>query len=182
MPRANILSVVLIALCCLLIFGRLSPASAAVLQARVVGISDGDTIKVLDQRKEVHKIRLAGIDAPEKRQAFGQRSKQHLSDLVFAKAVNVEYEKRDRYGRIIGKVLVADPECHLDDCPPSLDAGLALIKAGMAWHYKRYQKDQTAEDRRLYGFEEDRAKSERVGLWRDDSSVPPWEFRRHSRK
>ena len=96
--------------------------TAATIEGRVV--ADGDTITVLDDNKVQHKIRLAGIDAPEKKQPFGQRSKQSLSDLVFDKAVTVETNKRDKYRREVGKVLVG-----------GVDANLEQVKRGMAWHY-----------------------------------------------
>ena len=81
-------------------------ANAETITGRVVGVADGDTITVLDSDNVQHKIRLAGIDAPEKKQAFGTRSKESMSDLAFGKALDVETSKRDRYGRQIGKVLV----------------------------------------------------------------------------
>jgi len=88
------------------VLGLSLPVTADTLQGRVVGIADGDTVTVLDAGQAQHKIRLMGIDAPEKKQAFGQRSKQHLSDLVFQKQVVVEYSKKDRYGRTLGKILI----------------------------------------------------------------------------
>lgn len=141
-------------------------APAETLSGRVVGVSDGDTVSVLDATNSQWKIRLMGIDAPEKNQAFGQRSKQHLSDLVFDKQVRIEYSKKDRYGRTIGKILV-----------DGIDANLEQIKAGMAWHYKQYQKEQTSSDRSLYSEAEDRARVGHVGLWADSDPTPPWEFR-----
>ena len=95
------------------------------VDGQVVGVTDGDTITVLDGQRTQHKVRLAGIDAPEKAQAFGQRSKEHLSSLVFGRQVKVETEKQDRYGRTVGKVLVE-----------GRDANLAMVVAGLAWHYK----------------------------------------------
>ena len=100
---------------------------ADVIRGRVVGVADGDTVTVLDASKSQHRIRLQGIDAPESRQAFGTRSKQHLSDLVFDREVSVEWQKLDRYGRVLGKVLVG-----------GRDLCLAQVRAGMAWHYKYY--------------------------------------------
>jgi endonuclease YncB( thermonuclease family) len=98
----------------------------------VVGVSDGDTITVLDDAKAQHKVRSAGIDAPEKGQAFGERSKQSLSALVFQKRVEARCHKRDRYGREVCAVFVNLP-----------DVGLQHIRQGMAWHYKDYQHEQT---------------------------------------
>ncbi|HKU74085.1 MAG TPA: thermonuclease family protein [Pyrinomonadaceae bacterium] len=134
---------------------------------RVVGIDDGDSIIVLDVDNRSHKIRLQGIDAPEGGQAFGDRSRQSLSDLVFSKDITIEWFKRERYGRLVGKVLVDGRDVCLDQ-----------IKAGMAWHYKYFQSEQTAEDRRLYADAEVEARASRVGLWADANPIPPWNFRR----
>lgn len=136
------------------------------LQGKVVGIRDGDTITVLDSNKTQHNIRLAGIDAPEKAQAFGERSKQHLSDLLFGKTVAVDWNKTDKYGRTIGKV-VANGQ----------DANLRQVQAGLAWHYKQYEKEQSASDRSFYAQAEVDAKARKVGLWRDAAPTPPWDFR-----
>lgn len=141
-------------------------AHAETITGRVVGVADGDTITVLDADKVQHKIRLSGIDAPEKKQAFGNRSKESLSALAFDKTVNVETEKRDRYGRQIGKVLV-----------DGRDVNLVQVERGMAWFYRQYQRDQAPNDRRLYEAAEDAARADKRGLWRDDGPVPPWEFR-----
>jgi len=142
------------------------PAQAATIEGKVVGISDGDTITVLDGQKSEYKIRLAGIDAPEKSQPYGQQSKQHLSDVVFGKAVTVEWNKIDRYGRTIGKVLVQGK-----------DANLRQVQAGMAWHYKAYEKEQSVPDRGDYAAAETKARTQRLGLWADANPIPPWDFR-----
>lgn len=144
-----------------------SLASAETIQGKVVGVTDGDTITVLDQSKTQHKIRLSGIDAPEKGMPFGQKSKDHLSDLVAGKEVSVEATKVDRYGRSVGKVLVE-----------GLDANLAQVEAGYAWHYKDYQREQSRVDRLAYSHAEDRAREVKKGLWLDKEPVPPWEWRR----
>jgi endonuclease YncB( thermonuclease family) len=140
--------------------------NAATITGKVVGVADGDTITVLDDTSTQHKIRLAGIDAPEKKQAFGNRSKESLSEMVFDKTVNVETEKRDRYGRQIGKVLVNGQ-----------DVNLVQVERGMAWFYRQYQREQSPNDRKLYEAAEDAAKAGQLGLWRDVAQVPPWEFR-----
>ena len=160
----------------LLLFMALGAAHADTLTGRVVGVTDGDTITVLDADRQQHKIRLGGIDAPEKAQPFGQRSKENLSRLVFNKDVRVESEKRDKYRRIVGKVWVQPADC--PTCPMTLDAGQAQLAAGMAWWYRKYAKEQSAEDRGRYEFEEQEAKVRRVGLWGDADPVPPWEWRR----
>lgn len=142
-------------------------AASNTLTGEVVALSDGDTVTVLDNAKCQHKVRLAGIDAPEKRQAFGERSKQNLAAMVFRKQVIVEWHKSDRYGRIVGKVLVEQT-----------DAGLAQLRAGMAWHYKQYAREQTPEDRAAYAGAEDTAQEAHVGLWSQREAVPPWDFRK----
>ena len=152
-------------------------ARAEILHGVVVGVSDGDTITVLDAGNQQHKIRLAGIDAPEKKQDFGQRSKEHLSQLVFGKQVEVEWKKLDRYKRVIGKVWVAPPSCKKPDCPKIVDACLAQISMGLAWWYEKYAKEQPEADRRQYELVESEARSKRIGLWSSKEPIPPWEFR-----
>lgn len=153
------------ALVCLLL-ALACTAYAETVSGRVVSVADGDTITVLDSDRVQHKIRLAGIDAPERKQAFGNRSKESLSDLVFGKTVNVETGKRDRYGRLVGKVLVN-----------TQDVNLVQVERGMAWFYRQYQREQSPNDRKLYEAAEDAAKAGKRGLWRDVDPVPPWEFR-----
>lgn len=139
---------------------------AATIEGRVVGVSDGDTITVLDGTKTQHKIRLAGIDAPESKQAFGQASKKHLSDLVFGKEVTLDCGKTDKYRREVCVVLV-----------DGQDANLAQVKAGMAWWYWKYKKEQAPRQRAEYEAAEGTAKVGRLGLWGDADAVPPWEWR-----
>ena len=158
----------LMVLTCLLQFAGL--ACAGTITGRVVGVTDGDTITVLDAENAQHKIRLAGIDAPEKKMPFGQRSKEQLSDLVFSKQVEVETGKIDRYGRSVGVIFVN-----------GRDANLAMVNAGLAWHYKQYQKEQTASDRLLYAHAEEQARLGRIGLWRDNYPTPPWDYRKGQR-
>jgi len=148
-----------------------SLAHAGPYEGRVVGVSDGDSITVLDSAKRQHKVRLAGIDAPELKQAFGQASKRSLSALVFGKTVVVETEKRDRYDRQIGKVLVE-----------GRDANLAQIEAGFAWHYKQYAAEQSDIDQRLYAEADADARASRRGLWQDRNPQAPWDFRRQQRE
>jgi len=145
-------------------------SSADLLRGRVVGVADGDTVTVLNVSNVQHKIRLMGIDAPEKKMPYGQRSKEHLSQLVFGKQVAVEYHKKDRYGRIVGKIEVNGS-----------DANLGQIQAGMAWHYKQYEREQPEEDRRVYSMAEMDAHNARAGLWAAPDPVPPWDWRKQQR-
>jgi endonuclease YncB( thermonuclease family) len=147
------------------------PSFAETLQGRVVGISDGDTVTVLDVSNKQWKIRLMGIDAPEKKQAFGNKSKENLSDLVFNKQVTVEYYKKDKYGRTVGKISV-----------DGIDANLEQVKAGLAWHYKKYQKEQSVDDRSLYSQAEEQARVEKRGLWVDKEPTTPWEWRKSQKR
>jgi len=111
--------------------------------------------------------RLAGIDAPERKQAYGLVSRRHLASLVAGQQVTVEYQKRDRYGRIVGKVLL-----------DGIDVYLEQVKTEFAWHYKKYQHEQSPEDRQLYADAENKARDDRLGLWRENNPIPPWEHRR----
>lgn len=159
----------------LLIVGR--EAWAADLVGIVVSVSDGDTVTVLDSQHQQHKIRLAGIDAPEKLQPFGQKSKTSLSALAFNREVEVIGDKRDRYGRTVAKIMVADPNCNSPGCPKIHDAGHMQLMRGLAWWYRKYAKEQTPKDREDYEVAEFQAKSQRLGLWSDKNPVPPWEWR-----
>ena len=144
----------------------------AEIRGRVVRVADGDTITILatpgragsmnppSPTPTQHKIRLNGIDAPEKSQAFGNVSKKHLSSLVFGKDVRVKYTKRDKYGRILGTIYV-----------DGLDINLEMLRAGLAWHYKRF--DSTP----AYAAAESEARAARRGLWSDPNPTPPEQFR-----
>ena len=151
---------------CFLVFLSIG-ASADSLTGTIVKVVDGDTLYVLDANYKQHKIRLAGIDAPERKQAYGLASRKHLASIVAGKQVTVEYEKRDRYGRIVGKVWV-----------DGIDACLEQVKAGFAWHYKKYQHEQSPEDQQLYAKAENEARTGRLSLWRENNPRPPWGFRR----
>ncbi|WP_256469911.1 thermonuclease family protein [Aromatoleum aromaticum] len=113
-------------------------------------------------------MRLSGIDAPERRQAFGDRSRQNLAGLVFRKYLVVEWDKVDRYKRIIGKVIL-----------DGKDVNLSQITAGYAGHYKEYQREQPFADRQSYARAEGEARTRRLGLWLDAVPVAPWDFRRN---
>ena len=140
---------------------------ADTLLGKVINVADGDTITVLDDTHTQHKIRLTGIDAPEKRQAFGNVSKQSLVEQVAGQSVAVEWVKVDKYGRKVGKVLLAGLDCNLEQ-----------VKRGLAWHYKQYQREQSPTDQQSYAAAEIEARAAKLGLWRDADPIPPWEFRR----
>ncbi len=151
----------------LLLAGALN---AATLQGKVIGVADGDTLTLLDAQKNQHKIRLQGIDAPEKAQAFGNKSKQSLHEMVHGKEVFVDVQKKDKYGRSVGKILVNQT-----------DACLEQIKRGMAWHYTQYDNEQSPVDRDVYAQAESTARAQSLGLWKDKSPTPPWAFRKQNK-
>ena len=137
------------------------------LEGKVVKLADGDSITVLDSDNVQHKIRLAGIDTPERKQPFGMVAKKFLSNKIANETVCVGWYKEDRYQRLVGVVLFNDE-----------DVNLSLVKAGLAWHYKAYQKEQSESDREEYAEAESAARKQRIGLWKDKDAVAPWEWRR----
>lgn len=141
------------------------PASA--FSGKVVGVSDGDTITVMHQGKG-ERVRLYGIDCPEKGQAFGQKAKRFTSDMVFGKIVEVEPMATDRYGRTVGFVF-AGREC----------LNVELIRSGFAWVYVEYCSDKYKQP---WGLLEAQARESRSGLWADRSPVAPWAWRREQRR
>lgn len=146
-------------------------SGAQTLTGRVVRIADGDTITVLDSSNTQHRIRLEGIDAPESHQAFGSQSKKNLSDMVFDQDVSIVYQKTDQYGRLVGKITLGGRDINLEQ-----------VRAGMAWHYKEYQREQSPEDRELYARAEDDARAARRGLWQDADPIEPSAFRKRERE
>lgn len=154
-------------------------AQAEAFIGNVIGVTDGDTITVVDASKHQYKVRLGGIDAPEKGQPFGTASKRNLSELVYEKEVRVEGSKVDRYGRLIGKVWVRPEDCR--KCGQTLDANLAQVTTGMAWWYRQYASEQSLEDQGRYEFAEVEAMARHAGLWKDSGPVPPWEWRHASK-
>jgi micrococcal nuclease len=149
------------------LFGALCASSAwaqaasypFTLTGKVVSVTDGDTIKLL-QGEKLYKIRLNGIDAPEMGQAYGRKSKEYLASLVFGKRVAVIVRDTDRYGRYVGDLLI-----------DGKSASAELVAAGLAWHYVYYSKDE-----KLAALEKE-ARAKKLGLWADPNPIPPWEFR-----
>ncbi len=133
---------------------------------KVVAVKDGDTIHLLSKAKKI-KIRLYGIDAPEKKQAYGIKSKQRLSELVLGKSISVIAHGKDRYGRTIGELYLLD----------SIFVNQVLVKEGLAWWYVKYAKDNQALE-----SAEKSARKEKVGLWEQDSPTAPWKWRKLKRK
>lgn len=136
-----------------------------------MAVADGDTVTLVDDAQIRHKIRLAGIDAPESRQPYGQLARQFLSQMVEGQWVRVQYDKSDRYGRVVGKI---ERE--------GRDINLQLLRLGLAWHFKKYQNEQSGEDRAAYAQAEQQAQLDRVGLWRDPRPQAPWDYRAQTRQ
>jgi endonuclease YncB( thermonuclease family) len=145
-------------------------AGAQQIEGRIVKVTDGDTVTLLDAHHRQHKIRLDGIDAPESGQPFGGASKQHLAELVANRQAVAECSKTDRYKREVCRVLVG-----------GADAGLEQIRAGMAWYFRRYAKELPPDRRQQYADMEAQARAEQRGLWADAEPMPPWDWREASR-
>ena len=136
----------------------------------VVGISDGDTLTLLDANKTQYRIRLDGIDAPERTQPHGQRARQSLVALAHGRAARADCPKVDRYGRAVCRVII-----------DGVDVGLEQIRRGYAWHYVKYAHEQRGTERASYSRAESEARSANAGLWSFSDPVPPWNYRRAPR-
>ncbi len=152
-------------------------AQADALTGRVIKVLDGDQITIVDSASKQYKIKIMGIDAPERYQSFGDKALQNLSAMVFNREVEVEKPMLDRNGLVLGKVMVAphDAQCAQNSCQKTVDTGLEQIKAGLAWWYRA--KEQTAEDGAQYGQAEFSAKIHRIGLWSETNPIPPWKWK-----
>lgn len=139
-------------------------ALAASFTGQVVTVIDGDTIDVF-HNNQPERIRLNGIDAPEKGMAYGQAAKEYVLDMAALKMVTVEVKDTDRYGRTIGDVIL----------PDGRNLNRDIVKAGYAWWHRKYSKDASL------GELEDEARMARKGLWRDPRPKPPWEWRAETR-
>jgi endonuclease YncB( thermonuclease family) len=146
-----------------LIFFTVNITTAAELNGKVIRISDGDTITVIQDRTQ-YKIRLYGIDCPESHQDFGTRAKQFTSDLVFGKLVKVVQQDMDRYGRTIGIVYIG-----------GVCVNQEIIKNGFAWLYQRYCNKPICQE---WGKLEQQARISKIGLWSHPNPIPPWDFRK----
>jgi endonuclease YncB( thermonuclease family) len=133
---------------------------------KVVTIADGDTFTLLSKENKQIKIRLYGIDTPEKKQPYGTVARQYLSELIFGQQVQYEVLDIDRYQRSIAIVLTVDKK----------NVNEEMLKAGYAWHYKQYDKNQEWSKLEVL------ARTNRLGLWADPNATPPWEWRKKSRE
>lgn len=135
-------------------------ALAASFTGRVIKVSDGDTIQVMNNNV-AEKVRLNGIDSPESGQAYGRQAKEFTADMVAGQVVTVEVRDTDRYGRTVGDVILLDGN----------NLNREIVKAGYAWWYRKYSNDTSL------GQLEEEARSARKGLWQDSRPMPPWEWR-----
>jgi endonuclease YncB( thermonuclease family) len=140
-------------------------------EGQVVAVTDGDTIKVLDDQQREHKVRFAYVDAPEKGMEYGMTAKKSLSDRVYRRQVKVDIVETDRYGRTVGRVWLNDQ-----------DVNYQLVKEGWAWHYSFYaKKTQSPDQFDLYQSAEKQAREQQNGLWAGNQVMPPWDWRRNRR-
>lgn len=161
------------AVLCELAWPRVAPAAGrelSVVTGRVVGVTDGDTLTILDRTLQQHRIRLGGVDTPERGQPYGKVAKSNLSALAFGREATADCGKADRWGRLVCKVRV-----------DGRDVGLGQVESGLGWHYKKYEREQSPADREAYARAEDAARAARRGLWRDPAPVAPWDWRRPRR-
>jgi micrococcal nuclease len=140
------------------------PITARAWMAKVVSVTDGDTIKVYNVEQGQVKIRLYGIDTPEKAQPYGKAAGKHLASLIAGATVEVESVAKDRYGRTVG--IVSDSETNINQ---------EMVRSGYAWVYQRYCDKPFCD---YWLALENEAKIEKLGLWQEPNPVPPWEWRR----
>lgn len=144
-----------------------TPAAAERLTGRIIHVADGDTVTLLTGQNQSVRIRLSGIDAPEKRQPFGTRAREKMAFCAKGKTAVVDTHKKDRYGRQVGTVTVAGTDC-----------GLELLKSGLAWYYAAYEKELPAAKRLPYRNAESAARRQKRGLWQDKNPQAPWDWRK----
>ena len=142
-------------------------AQASTLTGKVVRVADGDTITVLDSHNQQHRIRFLGIDAPERSQAYGNYCRKNLAEKIAGETVEVDYQKRDRYGRFTGTV-------YFD----GRDINLEQLQDGCAWFYRYYARELNKDMRKAYDEAEAQAREAGLGLWRDPNPINPYEYRR----
>jgi micrococcal nuclease len=155
----------------LVLFASAAISAGPLTPGLVIAISDGDTITLLTEDKQQLKVRLAGIDTPEKKQAFGTKARDHLASRIFKQDVEVDLRKKDQYGRYLGVIYIG-----------GVDMNQSMIQDGYAWFYKHYAKEQPKEEALRYANAERDARLKKRGLWADPNPVPPWEFRKDAKE
>jgi endonuclease YncB( thermonuclease family) len=137
-----------------------------VIEGKVINVHDGDTVTVLDQNNKKFHIRLQGIDAPELKQEFGDVSQENLSRMVLGKDVTIVWTKLDKYRRTVGTIMLNGHDVNIEQ-----------VRAGMAWHFKKYEDEQSPADRRTYAAAEQQARAAKLGLWKQADPMQPGEWR-----
>jgi endonuclease YncB( thermonuclease family) len=135
------------------------------ITGKVIKVSDGDTFTLQVDKNTIYKVRINEIDCPEKKQAFGTKATKFTNDLIYGKYVKVEYDKFDRYGRILGTVKINNKNVSEE-----------LIKNGLAWHYYQYSKSKYLSDL------ENEARLKKINIWSDKKSIAPWEYRKNKKR
>jgi endonuclease YncB( thermonuclease family) len=141
-------------------------------------VQDGDSFVFRGDDGVRRRVRVSGIDAPERHQPFAEASRRALGEMLRGRRLRIEPVKQDAFERTVARVLVLDP-ARADDA--GRDVGLALVETGLAWHFVRYKADQSHDDRLRYTRAERAARDARIGLWRNDAPEAPWDFRRRTR-
>jgi endonuclease YncB( thermonuclease family) len=166
-----------------------APANAARIdRAPIEGVAleavDGDTFTLQADDGRRLRVRLAGIDAPESRQPFADVSRRHLREQLRTRRVRIEPIKLDPYDRVVARVLALEAPAPGRSADPGAahDVGLAMIDAGLAWHFVRYRADQSREEFERYADAQRAARARGAGIWRDPAPEPPWDFRARTRR
>lgn len=138
---------------------------ATTIKGKVVKVADGDTITILEENGDKTRVRFYGIDAPEKKQDYGIKSLNILKKLIDKKEVEIEIKNKDQYGRIVGVVYY-----------DKININLYMLETGNAWWYKQYSKHNIE-----FKIAEEKAKSEKIGLWKEKNPTPPWIYRKEKK-
>jgi endonuclease YncB( thermonuclease family) len=141
------------------------------LHGRLIRVQDGDSFLLRGADGARRRIRIAGIDAPEKGQPYAETAGDHLATLLADRPLRLAVIKTDPFGRLVAEVWNGEA-----------DVGLALLEAGLAWHFKRYAAEQAAPQRQRYAAAEQRARDDGIGMWREAGLVEPWRFRAQQRR
>jgi endonuclease YncB( thermonuclease family) len=150
--------------CFATLFGSTFSIGDDSFEAKVKRIIDGDSILVTDSKEVEYEVQLEGIDAPELKQDFGKESANALTKLLKDKSVKLTWGSKDTYDRLLAQVYVEDVHVNME-----------MLKSGMAWHFKRYNKSEELAKAEIV------AKEAKKGLWAQESPVAPWDFRKETK-
>lgn len=152
---------------CLTMLPSTAAAKTETITGRVVRVADGDTVTLVTRQNRKVRVRINGIDAPETRQAYGDRAKQTLRRMADGRQATVHAYKQDRYGRYVGKLMVGSTDC-----------AAVMLERGMAWYFRRYEEDVPKTERKTYEQLEARARRAKRGLWSQTNPMAPWDWRK----